>query len=158
ERLPANDCRARGWKCKPLEPAPEPATVDSLMDVLARIVAAKRAEVARSAARLPEDVLRRLVDRAPPPRSLSNALRGGGPHIIAEVKRASPSHGVLRPGEPPTAWQAESLARAYEAGGARALSVLTDVPFFWGSADALVACRAATALPVLRKDFILEPY
>jgi indole-3-glycerol phosphate synthase len=127
--------------------------------VLARIVADKRDEVARARARLPERELIRLFAHAPPRRDFAAALRSGAaPRLVAEVKRASPSKGPLRPRDPPGTWRPEELARAYERGGARCLSVLTDTPYFWGSADHLVAARAATSLPVLRKEFVIDPY
>jgi indole-3-glycerol phosphate synthase len=127
--------------------------------ILDTILRSKRAEVERSKRRLPMARIAELAAMAPPVRGFARALRAGGsPRIIAEVKRASPSRGVLRPNDPPGAWVPEILARAYEAGGAAALSVLTDVHFFWGHPDALGACREATALPVLRKDFIVDPY
>lgn len=134
------------------------------MSVLEQIVADKRAEVERTRRRLPPRILASLIDDMPEPRDFVGALRTDDrsdlypPHVIAEVKRASPSKGLLRPNAPPTSWRPEALACAYERGGARCLSVLTDGPYFWGSADHLVACRAATTLPVLRKDFIVDPY
>lgn len=126
------------------------------MGILADIIDRKRAEVARQKARLPSQTLHQLLPDAPSLRDFYGVLaRGPAPRIIAEVKRASPSRGVLRPDR---AWQPEALAQAYEQGGAVALSVLTDVPWFWGHADHLVACRAATSLPVLRKDFLVDAY
>jgi indole-3-glycerol phosphate synthase len=129
------------------------------MAVLDVIVARKREELARSSARLPRTELSRLAEAAPSGGGFAGALTGGsGPRVIAEVKRASPSKGVLRPEIAPLDYRPEDVARAYAAAGARALSVLTDVSFFWGNPDALAACRAAASLPVLRKDFILDPY
>ncbi|MCA9795572.1 MAG: indole-3-glycerol phosphate synthase TrpC [Candidatus Eremiobacteraeota bacterium] len=91
---------------------------------------------------------------APPPRDFHRALAEGAfPTVIAEIKRASPSKGPLRPDLDPA-----QLARAYEAGGAAALSILTEEEHFRGSLDDLVAGRAACSLPVLRKDFLLEPW
>ena len=127
------------------------------MNVLDTIVKVKRGEVERAKARLPPELLKELSEATPHPRPFEDALRGRGPKIIAEVKRASPSRGVLRPG-PSTDWRPDDLALAYENGGASALSVLTDVHFFWGHPDALGACRARVALPALRKDFIVDPY
>ena len=109
--------------------------------MLAQIVAGKRAEVERLRRRLPPAALERLLAEAPPARDFAGRLlaAGSAPRVIAEVKRASPSQGLLRPGP----FVPAELARAYAAAGARCLSVLTDTPSFWGSADALVACREA---------------
>lgn len=127
--------------------------------MLDHIVERKRQEVARQKRRLPPDYLRELVGLAPPVRAFAAALRQGeGPRVIAEVKRASPSRGVLRPTLPPTHWSPTELASQYAAGGARALSVLTDVTFFWGHPDWLTEVKEQLTLPVLRKDFLLEPY
>jgi indole-3-glycerol phosphate synthase len=129
------------------------------VSLLSRILGDKRAEVDRSRRRLPESELRRLSGAAGAPRDFAGALaRGSGPRVIAEVKRASPSRGVLRPKDPPGSWQPEALAAAYERGGASCLSVLTDTPYFWGSPDHLGAARAAVALPVLRKEFVVDAY
>lgn len=129
------------------------------MGVLEQIVIDKQHEVARSKARLPIEALRALLPYASAPRGFMRALQtGAGPHVIAEVKRASPSKGVFRPQDPPGSWQPQLLAQAYARGGAAALSVLTDVHYFWGHPDALQACRAATDLPALRKDFVIDPY
>jgi indole-3-glycerol phosphate synthase len=125
-------------------------------DILERIVAAKKEAVAASERSLPLDQVRRLAEAAGPRRPFFEALRrpgAAGANIIAEIKRASPSKGVLAPSLDPA-----ETARAYAAGGAAALSVLTDEPFFHGSADDLRSARAATTLPVLRKDFIISPY
>lgn len=129
------------------------------MSILERIVAQKRGELERARRRLPPEALVELLPQVSKPRPFGAALTGeGAPHVIAEVKRASPSRGLLRPQDPMTRWRPEDLAQKYVDGGASALSVLTDVHFFLGHPDALGACRDATALPVLRKDFILEPY
>ncbi len=129
------------------------------MTILQHIMAKKLLEVARAKKRLPETRMRDWAEAAGPVRGFKQALQAGdGPNIIAEVKRASPSRGVLRPHDPPDAWQPEGLAHKYEQGGAVCLSVLTDVHFFWGHPDALGACREATLLPVLRKDFIADVY
>ena len=116
------------------------------MSILERIVAAKRAEIA--ATKRPLD-----LDAAPAVRDFIGALRAKRPAVIAEIKRASPSRGVLREHFDPA-----SIARSYEKGGAACLSVLTDREFFQGAPEHLQAAREACSLPVLRKDFILEPY
>ena len=128
-----------------------------MSDVLAEICAAKRGHVARARAALPETELRARLDGAPPLRpfaaALENRLAQGRYGLIAEIKKASPSRGLIRADfDPP------GLAQAYEAGGATCLSVLTDKPYFQGSDRDLTAARAACSLPVLRKDFILDPY
>jgi indole-3-glycerol phosphate synthase len=128
-----------------------------MTDILQRILATKRAEleVARVAVPLSEQEARARA--APPPRDFVGAMRAkisaGRPAVIAEVKKASPSKGVLRADFDPAA-----IARSYEAGGAACLSVLTDRDFFQGAHAHLAAARSACALPVLRKDFITEPY
>ena len=128
-----------------------------MSDVLAEICAEKRAHVARRKAARPEAALRTDLAAAPPPRSFAAALEArvteGRYGLIAEIKKASPSKGLIRADfDPP------SLAKAYEAGGATCLSVLTDTPYFQGNDDDLRAARVACHLPVLRKDFILDPY
>ncbi|MFM1990060.1 MAG: indole-3-glycerol phosphate synthase TrpC [Pseudomonadota bacterium] len=135
-----------------------------MSDVLKRILAVKDEEVAAARAARPLAELRReaeLAGRAPGdarvPRGFERALRAklaaGRAAVIAEVKKASPSKGVLREHFDPAA-----IAASYEAGGAACLSVLTDVRFFQGATDFLVAARAACSLPVLRKDFLVDPY
>jgi indole-3-glycerol phosphate synthase len=128
-----------------------------MRDVLAEICAEKRAHVARSKAVLSEAALLARLADAPPVRSFAAALErhlaGGRYGLIAEIKKASPSAGLIRADFDPPA-----LASAYEAGGASCLSVLTDTPYFQGSDDDLSAARRRARLPVLRKDFILEPY
>jgi indole-3-glycerol phosphate synthase len=122
--------------------------------VLDRIVQARRAEVAHRKKSLPETVLRIGVQKADPVRDFTEALcRPGRINVIAELKKASPSAGVLRADFDPAA-----LARGYEAAGAAALSVLTEEGFFQGSLAHLREARKAVALPVLRKDFIVEPW
>ncbi len=123
------------------------------MSVLEQILAHKRAELDRRRREVPEDRLAAQAASAPPPRDFEAALAGAGLRVVAEVKAASPSAGVLRDGLDPA-----GLARAYARGGACALSVLTDLRFFRGAPAHLQAARAATELPVLRKDFTLHPY
>ena len=122
-----------------------------LPGILSDIVRAKRAELPALRARRGD--LERRCASSPPARDFAGALAGGGEvALIAECKRRSPGAGDIRPGLDPAA-----LARSYEASGARALSVLTDGRFFGGSLDDLAAARGATAIPVLRKDFTLDP-
>jgi len=117
---------------------------------LAEIIGTKQAEVDALARRRAD--VEAAVANAPPVRDFAAALRGGQVRVIAEIKRRSPSKGELAPDLDPA-----TTARAFEAGGAACLSVLTDGPFFGGSRDDLVAARAATAIPVLRKDFTVDP-
>jgi indole-3-glycerol phosphate synthase len=122
--------------------------------VLEKITAAKRREIAERCSRTPESELRRRVGDAPPARDFFAVLASGGPiRLIAEVKKASPSDGVIRQDFDPVA-----IARTYADHGASCISVLTDEPYFQGSLDHLVHVRAAVQLPVLRKDFILDSY
>ena len=122
--------------------------------ILDQIVAAKREEVARAKAETPESVLHRRLADAPPVRDFLAALSAGSPiRLIAEVKKASPSKGVIRADFDPV-----TIARVYQQHGAACLSVLTDGPYFQGSLDDLRQVRAAVDLPVLRKDFIIDPY
>jgi indole-3-glycerol phosphate synthase len=125
-------------------------------DILKKILARKAGEVAERRRRLSLDALRRRVE-SPPPRPFRNRLQQtiaqGRAAVIAEIKRASPSRGLLRdPFEP------AEIARSYAAAGAAGLSVLTDRDFFQGHEDHLKEARAACELPVLRKDFIIDPY
>jgi indole-3-glycerol phosphate synthase len=126
-------------------------------DILQRILARKAEEVAERAGRVPLAEVRARAADAPPTRGFADALKAriaaGGAGVIAEVKKASPSKGVIRADFDPAA-----IARSYETGGAACLSVLTDVDFFQGHDDYLVQARAACALPVLRKDFVVHPY
>lgn len=121
--------------------------------ILDRIVESKRQEIAESKACISESKLEQQLDAAPPVRDFEGALRQPGMQIIAEVKKASPSAGVIRPDFDPVA-----IARIYQEHGAACLSVLTDAPFFQGHLVYLSAVRTEVELPVLRKDFILERY
>jgi len=127
------------------------------LSILDRILEAKRAEVAAAKELLPQAAVEARARAAAPPRDFTGALRArldaGRPAVIAEIKRASPSKGVLREDFYPAA-----IARSYEAGGAVCMSVLTDMQFFQGAAEHLVEARAACGLPALRKDFVVEPY
>ena len=128
-----------------------------MSDVLDRILAAKRREVEAAKARVPDAEVRKRARGALAPRGFERALRAkiaaGLPAVIAEIKRASPSKGLIRADFDPA-----RIAASYEAHGAACLSVLTDREFFGGSAEDLQAARAACALPVIRKDFIIDPY
>lgn len=126
-------------------------------DVLKKIVARKWEEVAERKAAAPEAQLLQQARSTEAPRgflaSLQRSLAQGRSAVIAEAKKASPSKGVIRPDFDPAA-----IARSYEQGGASCLSVLTDRDFFQGHEDYLQQARAACALPVIRKDFIVDPY
>lgn len=128
-----------------------------MSDVLARICDGKRLEVVRAKAARPLGEIERAARNASPPRgfiaALERSVAAGRYGLIAEIKKASPSAGLIRPDfDPP------SLAHAYAQGGATCLSVLTDGSDFQGEPAHLIAARAACDLPVLRKDFIVDPY
>jgi indole-3-glycerol phosphate synthase len=126
-------------------------------DVLERILAVKAEEIAKAKRRVGVTQMRRRAEEAGKPRDFAQALRlkiaSGQPAVIAEIKKASPSRGLLREQFDPAA-----IARSYAQHGAGCLSVLTDQRFFQGSAEDLAAARNACELPVLRKDFIVDPY
>jgi indole-3-glycerol phosphate synthase len=128
-----------------------------MSDILNKILKVKQAEVAAAKGATPFEMQRAAAESAPPTRDFVGALRAkiaaGKPAVIAEIKKASPSKGVLRADFRPA-----EIAASYAEHGAACLSVLTDKDFFQGSPEYLRAARAACALPVLRKDFMIDPY
>jgi indole-3-glycerol phosphate synthase len=122
--------------------------------ILEEIVENKRGEVAAAKARMPLDELEVQAASAPPVRDFRAALAGPGPiRLIAEVKKASPSAGIIRADFDPI-----TIARTYQAHGASCLSVLTDVPYFQGHLSYLARIRASVVIPLLRKDFLIDEY
>ena len=130
---------------------------DSPPDILQKIIARKREEIAAAKGKHSESDIIRMAAEAPLVRgfvsSMRDRIREGNVAIIAEIKKASPSKGVLREDFDPA-----QIAHSYEQAGASCLSVLTDIDFFQGSPDYLKQARANCQLPVLRKDFMIEPY
>jgi indole-3-glycerol phosphate synthase len=131
-----------------------------MSDILNKILAVKREEVAAAQAAKPLAAIRAEAEAQAQPRDFVGAIRAkvgaGGTAVISEIKKASPSKGVIRPDFSPAA--VANIAADYEKHGAACLSVLTDRQFFQGSAEYLQQARAACALPVLRKDFMIDPY
>jgi indole-3-glycerol phosphate synthase len=129
----------------------------STPDILREIVEYKRKEVAARSAKVKFAALKKKAAAAPPPRGFASAIRKritqGLPAVIAECKKASPSRGVIRENYSPAA-----IARSYATAGATCLSVLTDTDYFQGADDHLVEARRACTLPVIRKDFVIDPY
>ena len=125
--------------------------------ILKKIIARKHEEVAERSAKLPLNELKDKLSSAPETRgfvqAIANKLESGQSGVIAEIKKASPSKGVIRED-----FQPELIAKSYENAGAACLSVLTDIDFFQGADIYLQQARAATSLPVIRKDFIVDPY
>jgi indole-3-glycerol phosphate synthase len=128
-----------------------------MSDILARILATKRDEVAAASRARPAPEVDAAARAAPPPRDFEGALRAkiaaGRPAVIAEIKKASPSRGVLRADFDPAA-----IAASYARGGAACLSVLTDRDYFQGAPEYLAMARDACPLPALRKDFVVDAY
>lgn len=125
-----------------------------MTNILEKIVATKREEIAARSAIVPEEILRAAIEEAPPVRDFFAALAApGNIKLIAEVKKASPSKGIIRENFDPVA-----IAREYAAAGATCLSILTDEPYFQGKLEYLAQIRQAVDIPLLRKDFILDTY
>jgi indole-3-glycerol phosphate synthase len=128
-----------------------------MADILEKILSVKREEVAAAKRATPLTAIRAEAEAADPPRDFVGAMRAkiaaGEPAVIAEIKKASPSRGVLREQFDPA-----QIAASYARHGAACLSVLTDVRFFQGHPDYLAKARSASGLPVLRKDFLIEPW
>lgn len=128
-----------------------------MSDILNKILATKRREIADALQAAPLLAVRASAESMPKPRDFIGAIRAkiaaGNAAVIAEIKKASPSKGVIRADFKPA-----EIAKSYEAGGAACLSVLTDVEYFQGSAQYLKQARAACNLPVLRKDFMIDAY
>ncbi len=128
-----------------------------MSDILQRILEVKRREIAEARIRLPLEAVERAAKEASPPRGFERSMRtkiaAGRPAVIAEIKRASPSQGLIRADFDPA-----GIAASYERHGAACLSILTDREFFGGSEEDLKAARAACSLPVIRKDFIIDAY
>ena len=128
----------------------------AIPSVLKRILLRKSEEIAIGKSNLSNADLAAMVKDCPPSRGFENALRSAlakGPAVIAEVKKASPSAGIIRED-----FQPDDIARSYQSAGATCLSVLTDKDFFQGEAKFLQQARGACSIPVLRKDFIIDPW
>lgn len=126
-------------------------------DILKKIIARKHEEIAERSAKVSIEDLKQLIETASPPRGFVNAIKtklaNGQAAVIAEIKKASPSKGVLRED-----FQPAQIAQSYAKGGAACLSILTDADYFQGHEDYLQQAREACDLPVIRKDFIIDPY